>query len=77
MGRVSCGTHGCYCCWGCDRCPKCQPETGKIGRGDYCKSCRERAVAQGFVWSDYFQNYVTQAAADLHQPQKSLLLGGN
>ncbi len=58
MGRVTCGRHGCVCCWGCDRCPKCEPETGKIGRGDYCKACRIKLLSSGHVWSDYYQNYI-------------------
>ncbi len=64
MGRVTCGKHGCVCCWNCDRCPKCEPETGTIGRGDYCHDCKVIMVARGFVWSAYYQNYVPQADAE-------------
>jgi hypothetical protein len=62
MGYVTCGVHGVRCCWSCDRCPKCEPETGKIGRGDYCNDCKVKLVSSGHVWSDYYQNYVPRDA---------------
>ena len=65
MGYVTCGTHNVRCCWRCDRCPKCEPETGRIGRGDYCKDCTAKLKAEGFVWSDYYRDYVK---ADEHGP---------
>jgi hypothetical protein len=68
VGYVTCGNHGCRCCWGCDRCPKCDPETGKIGKGDYCEACRVKLLASGHVWSAYFQNYVPKDLAAKHVP---------
>lgn len=74
MGRCTCGLHGVICCWRCDRCPKCQPETGPIGRGDYCADCRKKCLAEGLVWSEYFQNYVSREDADRHAKQTTLPL---
>ena len=58
MGHVTCGKHGCLCCWNCDRCPQCQPETGKLLRGEYCHDCTEKFKASGMVWSTYYQNWI-------------------
>jgi hypothetical protein len=73
MGRVRCvGTlHGGNCpamhkrdvlaCWGCDRCPK---RYGfRLGRGDYCPDCVADFKARGYVWSDYYGNYVSREDA--------------
>lgn len=60
MGRVYCAMHErkILCCWACDQCPKCTPELGRIGRGDYCKGCTAKMRAQGYVWSNYSGDYV-------------------
>lgn len=59
MGVVRCGTHGVKCCWRCDRCPTCKPETGKLKRGDYCADCTAKNKAEGLVWSESHKNWVT------------------
>ena len=66
MGHVACGKHGCRCCWSCDRCPKCQPETGRLRRGEYCADCTAKLKAKGLVWSAYFANYVPPEDAARH-----------
>lgn len=59
MGYVTCGIHPrARCCWRCDRCPECEPETGRLLRGDYCRRCIADLKARGYVWSHYAQNYV-------------------
>ena len=73
MGYVTCGKHGCRCCWSCDRCPKCEPETGRIGRGDYCKDCKVKLLASGHVWSDYYKNYVPAETAKLAEKRQAEL----
>jgi hypothetical protein len=67
MGVVRCGNHKRKCCWRCDGCPSCNPAMGKLLRGDYCRSCTEKFKAEGRVWCDYYQNWVTpedKAAVD-------------
>jgi len=69
MGYVTCGLHPKQrCCWRCDRCPKCEQNAGtpigRLTRGDYCKSCVAKMKAEGLVWSDYFQNYVSKEDAE-------------
>jgi hypothetical protein len=59
MGTIRCGRDGQVCCWSCNRCPTCQPETGAILRGDYCLECTEKNKAEGLVWSEYHKNWVT------------------
>lgn len=59
MGVVRCGRHGRKCCWRCDRCPTCEPEMGRLLRGDYCKACTAKFKAEGAVWSNYCTNWVT------------------
>jgi hypothetical protein len=46
------------CCWRCDKCPTCQPEIGRLLKGDYCKACTEKMKAEGLVWSTYYMNWV-------------------
>jgi len=58
MGKVYCASHNRRACWGCDSCPTCQPSTGRLLRGDYCRACTERAKAAGLKWSPYHQNWV-------------------
>jgi len=67
MGHVSCGRHGCRCCWKCDRCPRCEPDTGKLLRGDYCRRCTDELRARGFVWSAYFQDWVEPQDAAMNK----------
>lgn len=63
MGVVRCGGHGRRngpkCCWRCDRCPSCNPEMGRLLRGDYCRECTEKNKAEGLVWSENHKNWVT------------------
>jgi len=63
MGVVRCGEHGWKCCWGCDRCPSCEGHTFRLGRGDYCPDCVKRLKAQGYVWSEFYKNYVKPEVA--------------
>ena len=58
MGYATCGLHKRRVCWRCDRCPTCDPDTGRLLRGDYCRRCTEALKAQGYVWSDYCKDYV-------------------
>ena len=73
MGYTTCGLHRRRTCWRCDRCPTCQPETGRLLRGDYCRQCTDELTAAGFVWSKYHQNFIEQSArpylADLFKPE--------
>ncbi len=64
MGYTTCGIHTRRrCCWRCDRCPSCSLSTGRLLRGDYCRRCTDELKAAGYVWSDYYKNYVTPAEA--------------
>jgi len=66
MGYVTCqGDRGLgpthrerRCCWRCDRCPTCQPETGRLYPGDYCRDCVKALKTKGAVWSEYREDYV-------------------
>jgi len=58
MGHINCGTHERRCCWRCDRCPTCEPDTGRLLRGDYCWDCTAKFKAEGCVWSSYSRNWV-------------------
>lgn len=58
MGYTTCGLHRRRTCWRCDRCPTCEPKTGRLGKGDYCKACSSALLGNGYVWSNYCQNYV-------------------
>jgi hypothetical protein len=64
MGVVRCGVHGVKCCWRCDRCPRCEAEDHpqakpwKLQKGDYCPDCVKKNLADGYVWSEFYQNYV-------------------
>lgn len=59
MGYVTCGIHPRQrCCWRCDRCPKCEPQMGRLRRGDYCADCTAKNKAEGLVWSDYCKNWI-------------------
>ena len=59
MGMVTCGIHPRNrCCWRCDRCPRCEPETGRLLRGDYCRSCTEKFKAEGCTWDSYSRTYI-------------------
>jgi len=78
MGYVTCGRHNRRCCWACDRCPSCEPETGRLLRGDYCKSCTTELKIRGFVWSDYHQNWVTpEVKATTDNPSQNNLFDGS
>lgn len=57
MGHVRCGLHGLRCCWRCDRCPRCDPETGRLGRGDYCRDCVKAMKLKGYTWNEYSGDY--------------------
>jgi hypothetical protein len=59
MGIVTCGLHGCRCCWGCDRCPRCDGGAFRLGRGDYCPDCVKKLKAAGYVWSEFYKDYKT------------------
>jgi hypothetical protein len=63
MGFVTCGVHGCRCCWSCDRCPKCEGGTFRLGRGDYCPDCAGAIKAAGYVWSEFYKDYVKPETA--------------
>lgn len=82
MGYVTCGAHGRRaprCCWRCDGCPKCNPEMGRLLKGDYCRACTEKNKAEGLVWSDYYANWVKpeEKAAVENPGQMSLMPEGN
>ena len=65
MGYVVCGVHGSRCCWRCDACPKCSGKFNRVGKGDYCPDCTVWLKANGYVWSEFYKNYVTpEVAAD-------------
>jgi len=58
MGYSTCGRHPKRrCCWRCDRCPECDADTGRLGKGDYCRDCQQKCEAEGYVWSDWYENY--------------------
>ncbi|HUU36721.1 MAG TPA: hypothetical protein VMW46_00785 [Candidatus Desulfaltia sp.] len=78
MGIVTCGVHGCRCCWRCDRCPKCEAEKAdhysrrgrfvkgvawKLQKGDYCPDCVKKIKADGYVWNEFYKNYVSPETA--------------
>jgi len=72
MGKVVCGRHGSTCCWRCDECPKCSGKFTKVGRGDYCPTCRDWLKANGYVFSTYRMDYVKaeDLPADLKAKEK-------
>lgn len=59
MGFVTCGTHKRRCCWRCDKCPACEGTFKRVGRGDYCPDCTAWMKANGYVWSEYYKDYVS------------------
>lgn len=58
MSATTCHKHKkeIRCCWNCERCPKC--EGFKLQKGDYCPDCTIRIINQGYIWSDYYNDYV-------------------
>lgn len=64
MGYATCGLHQRRVCWRCDRCPTCDPDTGRLLRGGYCRRCTETLKAEGFVWSEFSKNYVEAGVAN-------------
>lgn len=80
MGIVRCGMHrgaGPKCCWRCDRCPSCDPKVGRLLRGDYCKECTDKFKAEGFIWSDYYQNWISPKEQAEVAGQANLFGGAN
>lgn len=43
-------------CWQCDRCPR--QNNFRLLKGAYCPECTKKLKIAGYVWSEYFQNYV-------------------
>lgn len=43
-------------CRGCSFCPKC--EGFKLLKGDYCDKCTISLINRGYIWSDYYDDYV-------------------
>ena len=48
-------------CWYCDRCPNAH--NFKLGKGDYCPDCAKEVQAEGLVYSDFYDDYVSPERA--------------